>query len=68
MLPAPCGELGTTLPGVFVCTLFSSTKMTFSKSVMDGGRDPFAQVRDAKDFLKVSYYKQDSAGEDSVLS
>lgn len=35
---------------------------------MDGGRDPFAQVRDAKGFLKVLYYKQDSAGEDSVLS
>lgn len=50
---------------LFVCALFPSTTTMFIKSVMDGGRD---QAGDAKSFLEASYYKQDSAGEDSVLS
>lgn len=53
---------------LFVCALFPSTTMIFIKSAMDGGRDSFAQVGDAKSFLKASYYKQNSAGEDFVLS
>lgn len=68
LCPATSSELDTTLPTVFVCIFFLPTKMMFSKSAKGGGRDPFAKVRDAKSFRKASYYKQDSAEDDSVLS